>query len=527
MYNLRVSLRLGLAFGLILILTGAVAYFGLNGLRTVMYMTEIADDANHMIETTYQIRQQEKNFVLRGFSLWQDDTQNATEKLRGLVVEFEDLLADTAGKVAGDEEDSARVEKVKTQLAAYVTAFDEYEATEKHKVVLEDSMTASGQTMLDAIEEIHEEQHGHEHADTVVDESSTGSADHDELSDAPDLMESMLLIRNTELKYRLSGDPSLIDKVHASINDLREVLEDLKGDLDHSDNATQVSTILTALDDYEVAFDTYHAAMDTQALTENAMVNAARTAQIAANELHEDASEDLEIAGASAAKVALLATGLAILIGLSSAIFITRSITKPMSLIVKGSRLLAVGDADLTGIDAKELTKTGERRDELGEVTRAFSDLVGYFRETASISDHIANSDLTAQVRPRGEKDVLARANQQMLENLRSLIELVQDGAGQVAAASQQIGGASEQAAQATQMVAITVQQVANGASQQTKSTTQASSQVDQMTGAIDGIAKGSQEQAHGIERVSVSAAQMLAVVEQVAANAQASAGGL
>jgi methyl-accepting chemotaxis protein len=200
-----------------------------------------------------------------------------------------------------------------------------------------------------------------------------------------------------------------------------------------------------------------------------------------------------------------------------------RSLVRPLRITVKGARLLAVGDAEVTGIDRKAIAAINARPDELGDIGRAFAELIGYFTETAGAAQRIADGDLTVDVQPRGETDALGKAFHQMVASLRELIAGMQDNAGQIASASQQIFGASEQAAQATQQVASTIGQVSQGTAQQTQATTQAGGQVEQMTSAIDGIAKGSQEQSRGIERVSGSAAQMSAVVEQVAANADSS----
>jgi methyl-accepting chemotaxis protein len=212
----------------------------------------------------------------------------------------------------------------------------------------------------------------------------------------------------------------------------------------------------------------------------------------------------LAIGGGVALVVALLALAVAL------------AIASPIQKVTRIAGVISEGDLNQE-VDINQ-------GDEIGQLASAFRRLIAYMQEMAGAADQMADGNLTVDVTPQSERDQLGNAFSRMIANLRGLISQVQEGSAQVAAASEQISGASEQAAQATQQVAGTVQQVAQGTAQQTQSTTQAGAQVDQMTSAIDGIAKGSQEQSRGIERVSASAAQMSAAVEQVAANAQASA---
>ncbi len=204
---------------------------------------------------------------------------------------------------------------------------------------------------------------------------------------------------------------------------------------------------------------------------------------------------------------------------------IARQIAKPIVAITAGAKYLSEGDIHLEGIDQKQIEAINQREDELGEIGKAFNELIVYFQEMAEAAQMLADGDLTAEIEPKSNKDVLGKAFRQMIDNLRELIGQLTDSANAVGAASNQLSAAAGQAGQATEQIATTVQQIANGAQEQTESTTRTAESVDQMARAIDGVAKGGQEQAEAVGKAADVTAQISKVIQDVAEAAQQGAG--
>ena len=61
--NLTISMKLALGFGIILVLTTAVAYVGWSGLSGTTAIVEKADDANRLIKQSLNARLEQKNFM--------------------------------------------------------------------------------------------------------------------------------------------------------------------------------------------------------------------------------------------------------------------------------------------------------------------------------------------------------------------------------------------------------------------------------------------------------------------------------
>ncbi|MBM4423092.1 MAG: DUF3365 domain-containing protein [Chloroflexi bacterium] len=205
------------------------------------------------------------------------------------------------------------------------------------------------------------------------------------------------------------------------------------------------------------------------------------------------------------------------LVGLILA-FQRAAVIRPTQHLARAAQKLAQGELDVD-FEVKS-------QDEIGQMARAFARLADYIKGIASVSTLMAAGDLSADVTPQSERDVLGNAFAQMTANLRNLIGQVTASANNVGAASGQLASAANQAGQATAQIAATIQQVAQGTQHQTESVTKTAGSVEQMSRAIDGVARGAQEQAAAVTKSSTLTALISTAIQQVAANAQSGAKG-
>ena len=202
-------------------------------------------------------------------------------------------------------------------------------------------------------------------------------------------------------------------------------------------------------------------------------------------------------------------------------LWIARSITQPLAVVVQGARRLSVGEVET---HSSVQSMAGARRDELGDIAQAFAELERYFEDMSAVAQHIADGDLTVQSAPRSAGDRLGNAFSQMIDRLRQQVGQVAESATAVDAAAEQLAGAANQTGQAVSQITVTMQQVARGASQQAEAIARTASSVEQMARAIDGVSRGAQEQANAVARTSQVTAQIRAAIEQVVTSAQTGA---
>ncbi len=107
----------------------------------------------------------------------------------------------------------------------------------------------------------------------------------------------------------------------------------------------------------------------------------------------------------------IVSTLVALVLGVLVAFTTAKSITEPLTKLMKVSRQIGdTGDLEHS-IDVK-------REDEIGELARSFAKMVNYLKEMAAVSESIAGGDLTVEVKPRSSHDTLGNAFARMVEGL-------------------------------------------------------------------------------------------------------------
>jgi len=178
---------------------------------------------------------------------------------------------------------------------------------------------------------------------------------------------------------------------------------------------------------------------------------------------------------AAAQRLQIILAAVAGLGGIGFALFLSRSITRPLTVVVAAMRRLAEGDLSL-----KRLELAG--RDEIAELARSFD---------------------------------------AMLSSLQNVVRRVLDASQQLAAASEELTSSADQNAQVVQQVAQTITQIADGATTQTRSVTETARAVSVLKDAIARIARGAEQQGTGIAEAGRDVGESASAVGQVAANSQ------
>jgi methyl-accepting chemotaxis protein len=179
-------------------------------------------------------------------------------------------------------------------------------------------------------------------------------------------------------------------------------------------------------------------------------------------ELMEKESQNAQDLYHGARTLILVLAALAMLFAVGIALWITRSITNPISKCVSVAEDLARGDTN-TLVEVK-------RKDETGQLLNAMKTLVVNLKGTVDLAGEIAKGNISVQVNLLSEKDDLGKALSLMVSKLREIVSEVQTAADNVASGSQQMSssavemsqGASEQAAAAEEASASMEQMGSN-----------------------------------------------------------------
>lgn len=153
-----------------------------------------------------------------------------------------------------------------------------------------------------------------------------------------------------------------------------------------------------------------------------------------------------------------IAIAAALILGIVVAIIIGRIITRPVLLIAQATNQIATGDLQIDEIKVKN-------KDEVGEMAVSFN---------------------------------------QMVANLRDLIQQVRVNSEQVSEASEELNASAEQTSSATEYIALSIEQVSTGAEQQVNSVAETSEGINEMSKSIQHIA----ENAHDVYTSATEASE-------------------
>ena len=363
--NLKIRGKLGLGFGLQLVLAALVAAAGLVGLRNVQnsFQSAIAQGletdrlATEMNTELLEARRAENDFLLRwqaeGFSTAEANYAAANQthiaRIRELIAEMEARAskAEAAGILL---ESGQRISDDLVALKPYVNVY------------AEDFQAAVALIELRGFKDTGLEGQLHLAARTIEDRLLA----HAEL--AP-LAIIMLQIRQSEADYLARGEPQDVANIH-------ELVKTLNGQITTSGDLTQTDkTKLTRLtEDYVAAFDQL-VTLDAQLVTtietfrSEAFVIEPLVADIALSG-QQDAATQIAAAQSSARQTIFLVGAslvVAMLTGLGLAYMLGRQITNPLQNLVRTAE--AIGAGDLTA--QAQVTS----QDEIGRLARAFNDM--------------------------------------------------------------------------------------------------------------------------------------------------------
>ncbi len=145
---------------------------------------------------------------------------------------------------------------------------------------------------------------------------------------------------------------------------------------------------------------------------------------------------------------ALLGLVVVLLIGF----FIMRDITRPLNDVVAVANEIASGNLAVE-------TSVAERRDEIGDLSKAFNKMTDALRGMARHVEEIASGNLAVKVKAQSDRDVMGNALSVMVEQLSALAQQVQKSGVQVNTSIQDIAATSkEQQATASEIAATTTE---------------------------------------------------------------------
>jgi methyl-accepting chemotaxis protein len=365
MKNLRLAMKLGVGFGVVLVLTAFLAALSWNGLSNVLDRVDKSDAMSEIIRLGLESRRHEKNFQIRR-------DQKSQEEVAKCVASITEIAEKYKAKFRA----ANNIEQMNQVLAAtknYDAAFKGYVAKEVARLETQKGMGEAALRATKAAEEMAGSQDTQLAADLRAKSAKTSmDARISMVKDSAKIALNITSMRLVIMYYIQTGKDDYLQKARDLGKTLIAQVTNLKGRFTAQADVAQADGILTELAFYMKGLESYAQAVQQQKDMDAQLIQSARDLQKVCETARED--QKSKMFGEIALSRILLLSGalLALLLGAAAGLLITRAITGPVNKGLHFAKQLAEGNLDVR-IDVNQ-------KDEIGALASALTNMGGRLR---------------------------------------------------------------------------------------------------------------------------------------------------
>lgn len=553
---MKLGTKIICGFILVLVFLCIVAFIGFRSLAGVVERVDKADDVNRIVKAIMEIRQQEKNYVIRSDDAY---VKKVEEGVVTLIAQATETQAKFDQKVNKDQ-----MAKVIEKAKDYSGLFKEYVGLAHQKQAAMEEMRATAREVLAQCEGIRKDQKEQllaaraSNAGLAVIDDKLNKAD-----DANRLIKWFLDSRKNEKEFIISkGDGKYADTVNGNVDKILELAGNMKSRFKNAKNLEQITTVITAVQAYDKAFNRFVGYVGQQETASTAMIAAARGVSDECAAARADQKAKMQSQISTANSIIITGTIVAIVLGLLFAILITRAVTRPLNIVIQG---LTEGASQVAAASGQVSSASQSLAEGSSQQAASIEETSSSMEEMSSMTKNNAESARQADTLMKNSNKIVGEANQSMNQLIRSMEEISkaseetskiiktideiafqtnllalnaaveaaragEAGAG-FAVVAEEVRNLAMRAADAAKNTASliegTVRKVTEGSEIVTATNSAFAKVVDsseKVGELIAEISGASDEQSKGIEQVNLAISEMDKVVQQNAANAEESA---
>jgi len=365
MKNLRLAMKLGIGFGVVLCLTALLAVLSWSSLSNVLDRVDKADGMTDIIKMVLEIRRQEKNYQLR-------HDQKSLEEVGKIVVGIVEK-AQAYKKKFRDPKNRDQMDKVLASTKAYDEAFKGYVGKENLRGITVERMRATGKAAVEGSETLQQGQ-----MQTLAEEMRAKQPPAaletrlSKLNQAGSIVLQLYAMRLNALNFIDSGDEAAAQKALEIGAGVVKGMESLKSGFNSKENLDKAASIIAQTAEYGKSIQENIQALQQQKGMEAQLVQSARDMQNVCESAREDMKTKMFDEILWARTVLGVSALLALVIGIAAALLITRAISGPVRKGVAFAKQLSDGHLDVR-IDV-------DQKDEVGALAAALTDMASRLR---------------------------------------------------------------------------------------------------------------------------------------------------
>ena len=450
--NISVNLKLGLGFGLVLLLTALLALTGWNSLDSLIQRSNWMSDITRLNSDLTNLRVARLQYMLANGD--DDAAGNVQVKLNEFSQQQQRLL-----KTFKSPENVKLLEEQAQIISAYQVSLNKMRTTYKASATARGDLETTAATALQLIEGINRD---------VLSRPDSDSAHLEQYRAASAAKEQLLLVRLEVRGYiadnTAQSEQTALRQLDNALDQARQLNRALPNE------TARIQQFEAALSGYRDALNRYKAAIAEIGVARQEMTAQGYDIVNRSEALYKIQLERRDAESAQASTLQLIATLLALLTGIVAAILITRQITRPLRQTLDVVERIAAGDL------THDLRVT--RRDEMGVLQQGIQRMGTTLRELISgIRDGVTQIASAAEELSAVTEQTSAGANNQKVETdqvataMHEMATTVQEVARNAEQASAAATNADSQARAGDQVVAQAIAQIEKLAGEVVRST--------------------------------------------------------
>jgi len=563
--NMKLATKMGMGFGLLIVISGVLGYVGWNGLSNVTTNAELNRQGNECLQGLNECASLRKEFTIRGFNAYGTDNKTAADNWHDAYNALLSKLQQLGDSQDLNAVDRAIVTEAAGKMPAYLTSFEHQKSARKTR---DDAFTSWSKVGWDVTQEvgtvntsvIAPARHAAEQAKNAED-IAKWAAIGTELDQS--VFQEFLVLRVTAV-YLLATNAEA--QWEAYQKQLAKVKTSIQTWAEHvAGNTTQeaaASRIAGYLKTYEEAGQQYRSGMLAQQSADTEMGTAAAAIVETIHKLQTSLKNRMESATARTNVIMMVVAISGIIVGTVLAVVITMSIIKPIKRIIDaltaGSEQVAAASGQVSAASqslaegateqAAGLEETSSSLEEMSSMTKQNADNAQQANTLASEARKAADTGTESM----GRMNQAIREIQKSSDETSKIIKVIDEIAFQTNLLALNAAVEAARAGEAGKGFAVVAEEVRNLAMRSAEAAKNTSNMIEESvknakngvdiatevgkvleeivqgvgktTDLISEIAAASQEQAQGIDQVNTAVAQMDKVTQQNAANAEESA---